>query len=226
MRPLTADRPKALVEVAGEPLLTHGFETLRSLGTDRIVVVIGYRGDDVVARYGDSYRDVSLDYVRQDEQLGTAHALRQALPIADAPFVVLNGDNVCRANLDDVVARHRRTDAAATLLVERVSRERARETGVIETDADGRVTGLVEKPDEPPSTLVSRGFFAFGPEIAPACRNLTPSDRGEYELTDAVDRLVDAGHRVETVDLDGWCANVNEPEDRARVAALLADDGE
>jgi glucose-1-phosphate thymidylyltransferase len=221
MRPLTDDRPKGLVTVGDQPLLSHCFDALLAVGVDRLVVVVGYRGADVVARYGDRYDGAPVEYVRQDDRLGLAHALRQALPVVDGEFVVMNGDNVCRANLEAVLERHRETDAAATLLVESVTREQARETGVVETDAEGRVTGLIEKPDDPPSTLVSRGFYAFGSEIGPACRLVTPSERGEYELPDAVDLLCAAGHRVETVELEGWCHNVNEPADRARVEARL-----
>ncbi|MDS0280530.1 nucleotidyltransferase family protein [Haloarcula onubensis] len=222
MRPLTAEQPKALVTVAGQPLLEHAFDALLSVGVGRLVVVVGYRGDDIVERYGDSYRGTTIEYAEQAEQLGTAHALRRAMPVVEAPFVVINGDNVCRANLGAVVERHRETDAAATLLVESVSREQARTTGVVETDGDGRVTGLVEKPDDPPSTLVNRGFYAFGPELGPALDRIDPSDRGEFEITDAVDDLRRRGCRVETAELAGWCHNVNEPADRERVAEKLA----
>ena len=221
MRPLTDDRPKALVEVAGQPLLSHALDALSSVGVDRVIVVVGYQGEAIVDRYGDSYRGTPLAYVEQREQLGTAHALQQAFPDVSAPLVVMNGDNVCRANLESVVERHRETDAEATLLVERISREAARKTGVVETDADGRVTGLIEKPDDPPSTLVTRGFYTFGSAIGPAIDAIEPSARGEYELADAITHLLDSGHRVETVRLDGWCHNVNEPADRERVAEKL-----
>ncbi|WP_336329367.1 MULTISPECIES: nucleotidyltransferase family protein [unclassified Haloarcula] len=213
MRPLTADKPKGLVEVAGKPLLTHCFDTLLSVGVDRLVVVIGYRGDDIVARYGERYRDTPIAYVRQDEQLGLAHALEQARSAVDGTFVVLNGDNVCRANLDGAIERHRETDASATLLVEDVSRAEAKTTGVVTTDDENRVTGLVEKPSDPPSTMVTRGFFVFEPAVGHACALTRPSERGEYELPDAIDLLLSAGHRVEAVELDGWCHNVNEPSD-------------
>jgi len=221
MGPLTADQPKALVTVAGQPLVEHVFDALLSVGVDRFVVVVGYHGAAIVERYGDGYRETPIQYAEQTDRLGTAHALARAIPAVDAPFVVANGDNVCRANLDAVVERHRGTDAAATLLVESVSREQARTTGVVETDGDGRVTGLVEKPDDPPSTLVTRGFYAFGSAIAPALDRIEPSDRGEYEIADAVDDLLARGHRVETVPVEGWCHNVNEPADRARVETLL-----
>ncbi|WP_254273214.1 nucleotidyltransferase family protein [Haloarcula marina] len=221
MRPLTADRPKALVEVADRPLLSHAFDALLSVGVDRLVAVVGYRSADIVAHYGDRYRETPIRYVRQAEQLGTAHALRCALSTANPPLVVVNGDNVARANLDAVLARHRETDAAATLLVERVSRAQAKTTGVVEANADGRVRALVEKPDDPPSTLVTRGFYVFGEPIDPAVRLVTPSARGEYELPAAIDLLVHAGHRVEAVPLEGWVANVNDPADREAVAERL-----
>jgi len=223
LRPRTASKPKGLVEVAGRPLLTHCFETLRALGVERLVVVVGYRGDDIVAHYGDRFADVPLTYVRQDERTGLADALRTVEPHVDGDFVSMNGDNVCRANLAAVVDRHRDRRADATLLVDRVSREAAANTGVLAFDDAGRVTGLVEKPAEPPSTTVPRGFFAFSPRVFEACRAIDPAPTGEYELTAAVDWLVSRGGRVETVPLDGWCVNVNTEADRRRAAALLRD---
>jgi len=226
MRPLTSGKPKGLIEVGGTPLLTHCFDTLLSVGVDRLVVVIGYRGDDIVAHYGERYRDTPIAYVWQDEQLGLAHALEQARSAVDETFVVLNGDNVCRANLGDAVERHRETDASATLLVEDVSRAEAKTTGVVRTDKTGRVTGLIEKPSDPPSTLVTRGFFVFEPAIGHACALTLPSDRGEYELPDAIDLLLSAGHRVEAVELEGWCHNVNEPGDIGAVEQRLGENSD
>ena len=212
LRPLTVDRPKGLVEVAGKPLLSHALETLVGLGVSGVVVVIGYRGAEIRARYGDSFEDTPLTYVRQDERLGLAHALLQADPHVDGDFLCLNGDNVCRADLGAVVDRHRATGADVTSLVDDVSRECATEGGVFEFD-DDEVAGLVEKPDDPPSTLVPRGFYAFSERIFDACRLVTPAETGEYELTDAVDLLLHAGRSVETVSLEGWVRNVNTPDD-------------
>jgi glucose-1-phosphate thymidylyltransferase len=212
LRPCTEDRPKGLVEVAGKPLLSHVFETLVDLGVSEIVVVVGYRGADIQAHYGEAFRDVPLSYARQDERLGLAHALLQADPHVDGEFLCLNGDNVCRANLDAVLARHHETDADVTTLVDQVSTERAREGGVFECDG-AEVVGLVEKPADPPSTQIPRGFYVFSERIFDACRLVTPADTGEYELSDAVDLLVYSGRRVETVPLEGWVRNVNTPED-------------
>jgi len=221
LRPHTTDRPKGLVDVAGEALLSYVFETLLDLGVDEIVVVVGYRGTDIRAHYGADFRGVPLTYARQDERLGLAHALLQADPHVDGEFLCLNGDNVCRANLDAVLGRHRETDADVTTLVDEVSRERAKEGGVFEFDGD-EVVGLVEKPDVPPSTRVPRGFYVFSERIFDACRLVTPADTGEYELSDAVDLLLYAGRSVETVPLEGWVRNVNTPEDIEWVAERLA----
>jgi dTDP-glucose pyrophosphorylase len=220
LRPRTADQPKGLVEVAGKPLLSHVFGTLVDLDVSEIVVVVGYRGETIREYYGDSFGDLPITYVRQGDRLGLAHALLQADPHVEGDFVCLNGDNVCRANLDAVLDCHRETGADATSLIDDVSRERATEGGVFEFDGEV-VVGLVEKPAEPPSTRVPRGFYVFSERIFDACRLVTPADTGEYELTDAVDLLLSAGRTVETVPLDGWVRNVNTPDDVRWVAEQL-----
>ncbi|NHN48694.1 sugar nucleotidyltransferase [Halostella sp. JP-L12] len=213
LRPQTETRPKGLVEVAGKPLLTHCFDALHGLGIDELVVVVGYRKSDIVDRYGDAYGDVPITYVHQREQRGLAHALLRAEPHVDDDFALMLGDNVFRADLTAAVDRHRDTGADATLLVEEVSEAEAGTTGVVETAPDGEVVSLVEKPDDPPSTLVQTGFFVFSPAVFHACHLVRPSDRGEYELTDAIDLLLRSGRRVETVELDGWRVNVNAEAD-------------
>lgn len=220
LRPLTAERPKGLVEVAGRPILTHVFESLLAAGIDRIVVVVGYRGDDIVDYYGDAFRGTPLTYAWQAERLGLGHAVSTAAAHVAGDVVVWNGDNVGDVALSGLIDRHRRTDAAATLLVDEVSRERASEGAVCVVD-DGDVVGLVEKPDAPPSTLIPRGVFVFSARLFDALDRIGPSGRGEYELTDAVDLLVDEGARVETVGMDGWLVNVNTTADIERASARL-----
>lgn len=248
LRPLTSERPKGLVEVAGRPILTHCFESLVAAGVDELVVVVGYRGDDIVSYYGERFGDTPVSYTVQEERLGSAHALATVAPRVDgtartdeadgaagtgddgpsaegdgAPtLLVLNGDNVCDADLSAVVSHHRDRRADATLLVDDVSREEATRTGVLAFD-DDRLSGLVEKPDEPPSTTVPRGVYAFSSRVFEACRAVEPSPTGEYELTAAIDRLLAAGCRVELVELDGWCVNVNTPADRDRAERRLAE---
>jgi glucose-1-phosphate thymidylyltransferase len=224
LRPLTNDRPKGLVEVAGQPILTHVFESLRAAGIDEIVVIVGYRGDDIVEYYGDGFRGVPLTYAWQDEQLGLGHAVLAAAESVSGDVVVWNGDNVGDVDLTGLIERHQAAGAAATLLVDEVSGERAREGAVFVLD-DGEPVGVVEKPDDPPSTLIPRGVFVFSPRVFEALRRVAPSDRGEYELADAVDRLFGEADGVEVVRLDGWVRNVNTVADIERVEGRLGDCG-
>jgi dTDP-glucose pyrophosphorylase len=213
-----------MVEIAGKPLLTHCFDRLVDLGADRIVTVVGYRGEQIVDHHGDSFRGVPIAYTEQESRDGLAHALLTADDLIDDDFMLMLGDNVFGAPPSTVVKRHRETDADATLLVEEVPHEEASRYGVVVTDSDGSVTDLVEKPEEPPSNLVLTGFYAFSPSILHASHLIQPSDRGEYDLTDAIDLLVESGRPVEAVRTDAWRVDVGYPEDRDLAERLLAEE--
>ncbi|MFW6320605.1 MAG: sugar phosphate nucleotidyltransferase [Halohasta sp.] len=222
LRPLTDETPKAMVEVAGRPLVSHVFDRLLAVGVDHLVVVVGYEMGAIVDRFGDRYRETPITYVHQREQLGLGHAIARCEPVVSGTFVVCNGDNVFETPQRAAVDRARASEVDAVLLVEDVSREAARKTGVVETDGD-RVRRVVEKPAEPPSRLSTTGWYVLPEEIFPALELLRPSDRGEYELADAVSVLATAGATIETVPLDGRRVNVNTPADVDRAEALLAD---
>lgn len=224
LRPLTLDRPKALVEVAGTPLLARCFEQLQFPPIEEFVVIVGHRGDQIVDRFGDSFDGVPITYAWQHDQRGLAHALLRAEDRVDGDFLLANGDNVFRTDLSRVVARHLDEGVDAVALVEDVSLAEARTTGVVET-ADGRITGMVEKPDDPPSTLVSAGAYAFSPAVFDACRRVEPGAEGEHQLSDAVALLCHAGKRVVPVRVDGWRLNVNTPADVERAERRLREEG-
>lgn len=224
LRPLTADRPKALVEVDGQPILTHCFETLREAGVSAFIVVIGYKGQQIVEYYGESYRDIPITYVEQSDQLGLGHAVAQAEPYVTDAFVVLNGDNVFGSDIHHIVERASNPAVDAAMLVEEVSRDTARTTGVVETNSDDRVTSVEEKPNEPSSTLVSAGCWFLPPAVFHALALVRPSDRDEYELTDAVDLLVEAGWRVDAITFDGERININTQSDLESAEQLVASD--
>lgn len=220
LQPLTADRPKGLVDVAGRPLLSYAFLELIDLGVEELLVVVGYRGDQIRDHFGDVFETVPITYVTQAERRGLAHAVACVAPQIEGDFLLMNGDNVCDANLEAVVSRHRETDAVATSLAEEVSRERAKRGGVFER-SDGEIVGLVEKPAEPPTTCIPRGFYALDDRVSLACQLVRAGHTGERELTEALDLLCYAGWPIEAVPLEGWCVNVNTPADRDRVAERL-----
>jgi len=124
------------------------------------------------------------------------------------------GDNIFNANLQDVVRRQREDRADAAFLVEEVPWEDAGRYGVCETNAYGEITDVVEKPEEPNSNLVMTGFYTFTPEIFHACQLVQPSNRGEYEISEAIDLLIRSGRTIDAIQIDGWRIDVGYPEDR------------
>ncbi len=215
---LTADRPKPLVEVAGRPLVAHVLDALVDAGADRLVVVVGDRGDQVREVVGDAVRATPVRYVAQPEPLGLGDAVARARDAVDDAALVLNGDNVVAGNLADVAEAGR--DADAAVLVDRVARDVAAETGVVVVE-EGRVVRAVEKPADPPARTVAAGCYWLGPAAFDACDALAPDGGQEAELTAALDGLARAGGEVRAVPFEGERVNVNEPADRERAAAVL-----
>lgn len=215
LRPLTAEKPKALVEVAGKPLLTHCFETLIELDADELVSVVGYEGDRIVERYGDSFAGVPITYERQDERLGMAHALLRARPSVEGSFMCMDGDCVIRADLRPLVERQRESGVDAVQHCERVSTEEARSKAICELTEGGAISGIEKEPEDPPDpSLVAAGFAVYDPAIFDACEATGLSARGEYELAEAIQRYADHGNTMLAMTTDGWSANVNTPEER------------
>ncbi|MDS0222821.1 sugar nucleotidyltransferase [Haloarcula sp. S1AR25-5A] len=214
LRPLTDELPKALVTIDGKPLLTHCLDELVSLDASEFVIVVGYRKEQIIDYYGDSYNGVPITYVHQEDPAGLADALLQAEPEIEDDFMVMLGDNVFRGNLDTVVQRQQEQRVDSAFLVETVPEDEASRYGVCVTNNYGEIIDVVEKPDDPPSNLVMTGFYTFSPAIFKACRLVQPSDRGEYELSDAIDLLMESGRTIDAVGLDGWRIDVGYPEDR------------
>ncbi|MDG5759939.1 UTP--glucose-1-phosphate uridylyltransferase AglF [Natronococcus sp. A-GB1] len=221
LRPLTEDKPKGMVEIDEEPILTHCFDQLVELGASELIVVVGYLKEEIIDHYGDEYRDVPITYTHQRKQDGLAHALLCVEDHIDDDFMLILGDNVFAANLEDVVRRQRENRTDAAFLVEEVPWEEASRYGVCDTNAYGEITDVVEKPDDPPSNLVMTGFYTFTPAIFHACHLVQPSDRGEYEISDAVDLLIQSGRTIDAIGLEGWRIDVGYPEDREEAEQRL-----
>ena len=224
LRPLTEDKPKALVEVDGTPIIEDAFDNLIEIGTTELVVVVGYLQEKIIERYGDSYRGIPITYAHQREQLGLAHAILQAEPHVDDDFILMLGDNIFRANLSDVVKRQHEDRADAAFLVEEVPYEEASRYGVLDTNEYGEIVEVMEKPDDPPSNLVMTGIYTFTPAIFHACHLVQPSERGEYELPDAIDLLLQSGRIIDAIRMDGWRVDVGYPDDRENAEELLTDE--
>jgi len=225
LKPLTDDKPKPFVEVNGRPILEDVFDNLIEVGIDEFVLVVGYKKEKIIERYEDEYRGVPITYAHQREQKGLAHALLQAESHVDGEFALMLGDNVFRANLGDVVNRQNEDRADAAFLVEEVPMEEASRYGVCDTNEYGEIVRVVEKPDDPPSNLVMTGFYTFTPAIFHACHLVQPSDRGEYEITDAINLLIQSGRTIDAIRIDGWRMDIGYPEDRDEAEERIRNEG-
>ncbi|WP_254545795.1 UTP--glucose-1-phosphate uridylyltransferase AglF [Halomarina pelagica] len=214
LRPLTEDRPKAMVEVDGKPILTHCLEQLVTLGADDLFIVVGYLKEVIIKHYGDSFEGIPITYCHQREAKGLAHALLTVEEHIDDDFMLILGDNVFEANLADVVRRQAEDRADAAFLVEEVPYEEASRYGVCNTNDYGEIVAVMEKPEDPPTNLVMTGFYTFTPAIFHACHLVQPSNRGEYELSDAVNLLIQSGRTIDAIRMKGWRIDVGYPEDR------------
>lgn len=194
MRPLTDGTPKPLLPVADRPLAAHGADAAVEAGADELIVVVGYEGALVRESFGDTYRGVPVTYAVQDEQRGTADAVRAAREYLDGEFVVLNGDNLY--DTADVQALFDAAPAVGAFHTPEPSNY-----GVLST-TDDRVTAIVEKPTDPPSNLANAGAYAF-PAEARDWLDVPESERGEHELTDVLARTIE--HTAVTpVTFDRW----------------------
>ncbi|WP_232702151.1 bifunctional sugar-1-phosphate nucleotidylyltransferase/acetyltransferase [Halobacterium wangiae] len=216
MRPLTARRPKPLLPVAGRPIVEHVMDACADL-VDGYVLVVGYRGDQMRDRIGEEFAGHPVTYTEQTEQLGTAHAIGQAADYVDERFLALNGDVLLTEELVTALAE----TPANAMAVKRVDDPSS--FGVVDVE-DGSVTGIVEKPDDPPSNLANLGVYAFESDIFDYIKATDLSERGEYEITDSLGSLVADGERVDAVEYDGAWLDVGRPWDLLDAnETLLAD---
>jgi dTDP-glucose pyrophosphorylase len=214
-----------MVEVDGQPIITHCLEQLADLGTDEFILVVGYMKEEIIEHYGDAFDGIPITYTHQREQKGLAHALLTVEDHIDDDFMLMLGDNIFSANLQDVIRRQQEDRADAAFLVEEVPWENADRYGVCETNPYGEITDVVEKPDDPNSNLVMTGFYTFSPAIFSACRLVQPSNRGEYEISEAIDLLIRSGRTIDAIPIDGWRIDIGYPEDRDEAEQRLESQG-
>ncbi len=209
LRPITHTRAKQLVPVANKPILFYGIEAMVDAGITEIGVIVGDTRAEMMAALGDgSAFGVSITYIPQDEPLGLAHCVLIARDfLGEDDFVMYLGDNLLEQDLAAFVAAFgaaRASDSPpdAQILLKQVPDPHR--FGIAELDDDGDVVRLVEKPADPPSDLALVGVYLFTPVIHDAVAAIEPSERGELEITDAIQWLIEQGRRVRCELLSGW----------------------
>jgi glucose-1-phosphate thymidylyltransferase len=224
LRPITHTSAKQLVPVANKPVLFYGIEALVEAGITEIGIIIAPEtGDEIREAVGDgSEFGASVTYIEQAEPLGLAHAMLTAQDfLGDSAFVMYLGDNLLRDGMVDLVEAFRSSEPEALILLTAVDDPGS--YGVAELDGD-RVKRLVEKPKDPPSDLALVGVYMFTPAIHDAARSIKPSARGELEITDAIQTLIDDGRRVEPHIVKGWWKDTGRLEDMLEANRLVLED--
>jgi glucose-1-phosphate thymidylyltransferase len=226
LRPITHTSAKQLVPVANKPVLFYGIEALVDAGIEEIGIVIAPEtGEEIRAAAGDgSAFGARITYIVQDEPAGLAHAVLTAEEyLGGSPFVMYLGDNLLADGLEGLVSTFREEEPDALILLTKVSDPQS--YGVAELNGE-RVVRLVEKPKDPPSDLALVGVYLFGPSIFDAARALEPSWRGELEITEAIQRLIDEGRPVRSEIVSGWWKDTGQLADMLEANRLVLEEVE
>lgn len=224
LRPITHTSAKQLVPVANKPVLFFGIEAMADAGISEVGIIIAPEtGGEIREACGDgSAFGVQITYIEQDEPLGLAHAVLTAEPfLGDSPFVMYLGDNLLQGGISDLVAAFEANSPDALILLTEVDDPQS--YGIAALDDAGQVVKLVEKPKDPPSNLALVGVYLFTPLIHEAARAIEPSARGELEITDAIQWLVDTGRRVEPHVVRGWWKDTGRLADMLEANRLILD---
>ncbi len=218
MRPLTSLMPKPLLPVAGKPFMEHTIEVLKNAGITEITILLGWLQNRVIRHFGDgSAFGVKIDYLRQEERLGTAHAIGMAKGKFTEDFIALNGDVVLTSDmigtLLDFYSDHQGTIVSLTKV------DHPKDFGIVTLEGNV-VKSIIEKPKDPLSDLANAGIYVFTPEILDAVKRTKLSRRGEYEITDSL-RLLMKDQDVYGCEFKGKWVDIGMPWDMLTANELL-----
>ncbi len=222
--PLTYTSAKQLIPVANKPVLIRVIETIRDAGITEIGIVIGSTGDQIKEAVGRGGRwGVKVTYIPQDAPLGLAHAVKISQEfLGDDRFVMFLGDNVIQGGISPLIAQFADSQWNSQIVLTRI--EHPEQYGVAELGEDGRIIRLVEKPKNPPSNLALVGIYMFDHHIFEAVNAIKPSWRGELEITDAIQWLVEKGYTVHPYIHRGWWIDTGAPGDMLEANDLVLEE--
>ncbi|GGR08670.1 glucose-1-phosphate thymidylyltransferase [Deinococcus ruber] len=219
MRPLTFTRPKPVLNVAGKPIIVHAIETLLAAGITEIGIVVSEITRPAVQQAVEDVPGVSIEFLEQAEMLGLGHAVLMGREwVGQDDVCVYLGDNLFQRGVGSFVETFQRERPDAVIGLVEVENPRA--FGVAELDGK-RIVRLVEKPAIPPSNLAVAGVYCFSAHIFEELARLKPSARGEYEITDAIQALIDGGRTVLGETVLGWWKDTGQPRDLIEANHLL-----
>ena len=223
LRPLTHTGPKQLLPIANKPMSQYALEDLKTAGVTDIAIIIGdVYPEKVKEYYGNGSKfGINISYVYQDKPKGIAHAIRLCKDfIKDDKFIVYLGDNVLRKDLVDYTKKFQNSKSDAMILLCKV--DDPQRFGIVELDGN-KIKKIIEKPKEPLSDLAVIGIYFLSPKIFDIIDKLKPSWRNEYEITEALQLLMDNGHTITYDTVTGWWKDTGTPEDIIHANKLVLD---
>ncbi len=211
--PLTEHIPKPLLSVAGKPIIEYTLDFLQKLHIRKIFMVLGYKHQQIQEYLNSTHFRGSIEYLFQEKQLGLADAINLAKEIVKKDFVVYLGDNLfLDLPPNDLLQHHLNRQANATLLLE--EKRTPKETGVVLVGEDNRILKIEEKPSVVFSNIITTGIYIFNPTIFHAIKDIKPSPRGEFEIADAIKKLLEQDNgKVYGLLFNGWRKNISRAMD-------------